>query len=118
MSTAVPEIQARSGARVPVRWRKEVERILITDRKIAWRIRQMSRDIVRDFTGREMVVVSLLNGTVMFLGDLIRHRSEEHTSERSSVLVRSRGASGKCPGTLCAILRAGKWSSSRCSTGR
>ena len=75
MSATVPEIQARSGARVPVRWRKEVERILITDRKIAWRIRQMSRDIVRDFTGREMVVVSLLNGTVMFLGDLIRHLS-------------------------------------------
>ena len=33
----------------------------------------MSRDIARDFTGREMVVVSLLNGTVMFLGDLIRN---------------------------------------------
>ena len=35
----------------------------------------MSRDIERDFTGREMVVVSLLNGTVMFLADLIRHLS-------------------------------------------
>ena len=75
MSATVPEIQARSGAHVPVRWRKEVARILLTDRKIAWRIRQMSRDIVRDFTGREMVVVSLLNGTVMFLADLIRHLS-------------------------------------------
>ena len=35
----------------------------------------MSRGIVRDFTGREMVVVSLLNGTVMFLADLIRNLS-------------------------------------------
>ena len=35
----------------------------------------MSRDIARDFTGREMVVVSLLNGTVMFLADLIRNLS-------------------------------------------
>ena len=60
---------------VPVRWRKEVERILITEGQIARRIRIMSRDIVRDFTGREMVVVSLLNGTVMFLADLIRHLS-------------------------------------------
>ena len=75
MSATVRETQARSGAHVPVRWRKEVARILLTDRKIAWRIRQMSRDIVRDFTGREMVVVSLLNGTVMFLADLIRHLS-------------------------------------------
>ena len=35
----------------------------------------MSRDIQRDFQGREMVIVSLLNGTVMFLADLIRHLS-------------------------------------------
>src|SRR5208282_1150633 len=53
----------------------EVERILITEGQIARRIRIMSRDIVRDFTGREMVIVSLLNGTVMFLADLIRHLS-------------------------------------------
>lgn len=66
---------ARSAARVPTRWRKEVERILITDEVIARRIRQMSREIERDFTGREMVVVSLLNGTVMFLADLIRNLS-------------------------------------------
>jgi len=31
--------------------------------------------IERDFAKREMVVVSLLNGTVMFLADLIRHLS-------------------------------------------
>ena len=35
----------------------------------------MSREIERDFAGREMAVVSLLNGTVMFLADLIRHLS-------------------------------------------
>jgi hypoxanthine phosphoribosyltransferase len=55
--------------------RKEVERILITEHRIASRIRQMSRDIERDYKGREMVVVSLLNGTVMFLADLIRNLS-------------------------------------------
>ncbi len=75
MSAPAPEIKASSKARVPARWRKEVERTLITDREIARRIRAMSRDIVRDFRGREMVVVSLLNGTVMFLGDLIRNLS-------------------------------------------
>jgi hypoxanthine phosphoribosyltransferase len=51
----------------------EVERVLITDGQIARRIRVMARKIERDFRGREMVVVSLLNGTVMFLADLIRH---------------------------------------------
>jgi hypoxanthine phosphoribosyltransferase len=63
------------GAQVPQRWRKEVERILITDAQLAQRIRAMSRQIERDFENREMVVVSLLNGTVMFLADLIRNLS-------------------------------------------
>jgi hypoxanthine phosphoribosyltransferase len=73
MRAPVPEVHAGPGVPVPARWRKEVERILITDGQIAQRIRGMSRDIMRDFAGREMVVVSLLNGTVMFLGDLIRN---------------------------------------------
>src|SRR5689334_25037423 len=60
---------------VPPRWRKEIERIMITDDMLARRIREMARDIERDFKGSEMVVVSLLNGTVMFLADLIRNLS-------------------------------------------
>jgi hypoxanthine phosphoribosyltransferase len=64
--------QART---VPAPWRREVDRILITQEEIARRVRRLSADIERDFRGREMVVVSLLNGTVMFLADLIRHLS-------------------------------------------
>src|SRR3954463_3174456 len=66
---------SESKARVPMRWRKEVERVLITEDRLARQIRQLSREIERDFKGREMVVVSLLNGTVMFLADLIRYLS-------------------------------------------
>lgn len=75
MSRAMPMNAARSGARVPSRWRKEVERVLITQEDIARRLPEMAREIQRDFAGRELVVVSLLNGTVMFLADLIRHLS-------------------------------------------
>jgi hypoxanthine phosphoribosyltransferase len=63
----------QSSLRVPPRWRKEVEGILITDEQIARRVKSLARQIERDFHGREMVVVSLLSGTVMFLADLIRH---------------------------------------------
>ena len=63
------------NAPVPPRWRGEVERILLTEDQIARRIRAVSRLIRRDFAGREMVVVALLNGTVMFLADLIRNLS-------------------------------------------
>ena len=68
-------LPTRSAARVPTRWRSEVERVFINDDAIARRIREMSRNIERDFKGKEMVVVSLLNGTVMFLADLIRNLS-------------------------------------------
>lgn len=61
--------------RVPTRWRNEVERVLISDRQIARRIRSLAAEVERDFRGRELVVVALLNGTAIFLGDLIRHLS-------------------------------------------
>ena len=47
--------------------------MLITDAQLARRVKLLAREIERDFRGREMVVVSLLSGTVMFLADLIRH---------------------------------------------
>ena len=67
VSTRTPAIA------VPPRWRQEVERVLITESQIARRIQALASAIERDFRGHEMVVVSLLNGTVMFLADLIRH---------------------------------------------
>lgn len=62
-----------SKRKTPVDWRKEIEHVLIAEEQIARRIKILARQIERDFRGREMVVVSLLNGTVMFLADLIRH---------------------------------------------
>ena len=52
---------------------KDIESVLITEAQIAARIAELSREIERDFGGRELVVVAVLNGTVMFLADLIRH---------------------------------------------
>jgi hypoxanthine phosphoribosyltransferase len=47
--------------------------VLFTDQQIARRVRSLAREIESDFRGRELVVVSLLNGTVLFLADLVRH---------------------------------------------
>jgi hypoxanthine phosphoribosyltransferase len=62
-------------ARVPARWRAEVERVLISEDQLERRIRALARQIERDFAGRDLVIISLLNGTVMFLADLIRNLS-------------------------------------------
>lgn len=63
---------ANKSKTVPPRWRSEVKEILITDEQLAKRVRTLAKQIEKDFRGREMVVVSLLTGTVMFLADLIR----------------------------------------------
>jgi len=66
---------SKSKTAIPVRWRKEIERVLITEEQLARRVKILAREIERDFRGRETVVVSLLSGTVMFLADLMRHIS-------------------------------------------
>lgn len=58
---------------VPVRLRGPVDRVLITEGQLARRVRTVGKDIDRDFLGREMVVVALLGGAVMFLADLTRN---------------------------------------------
>ena len=73
MSDQLKTKKSKLKTSIPAGWRKEVERVLITDKQIARRIKILAREIERDFRGREMVVVSLLSGTVMFLADLIRH---------------------------------------------
>ncbi len=73
MSARLKFKDAKPNHSVPPRLRKEVQRILITDAQIARRVKALAREIERDFRGHETVVVSLLNGTVMFLADLIRH---------------------------------------------
>ncbi len=73
MSTKLKTQDSKLKTSLPLRWRKEVERVLITEEQIARRIKILAREIERDFRGRETVVVSLLSGTIMFLADLIRH---------------------------------------------
>ena len=56
-------------------WQSDIVRVLITEDQLARRVRQLTRQIQRDFAGRDLVVVALLNGTIMFLADLVRHLS-------------------------------------------
>jgi hypoxanthine phosphoribosyltransferase len=70
---AIARVDQHPAAPVPRRWKLELERILINQRQIARRIRQVSRQVEKDFKGHDLVVVSLLNGTVLFLADLIRN---------------------------------------------
>jgi hypoxanthine phosphoribosyltransferase len=71
-STGLPE---KMPVPVPRQWRQELQSILITEGQLRRRVRELTRQIESDFAGRDLVVVALLSGTVMFLADLIRHLS-------------------------------------------
>jgi hypoxanthine phosphoribosyltransferase len=58
---------------VPRAWRGELDRVLIREEQISKRVRALAAHIEKDYRGRDLVMVALLNGTVMFLADLIRH---------------------------------------------
>lgn len=66
-------LQKASKAKVPNAWRKEVDEILITEDQLRRRVKSLAASIARDYRGKDLVLVALLNGTVMFLADLIRH---------------------------------------------
>jgi hypoxanthine phosphoribosyltransferase len=57
----------------PARWQKEIAGVLISERQIARRVSELGAKLRQNYAGRDLVVVALLNGTVMFLADLIRH---------------------------------------------
>lgn len=61
------------GRPAPERWRGDLEQVLITRRDIALRVAALARTLSREYRDEELVVVALLNGTVMFLADLVRH---------------------------------------------
>ncbi len=65
----------RSRKEAPHPWRNEIESVLISQERLARRVRVLARQIQQDFTGRDLVIVALLNGTVVFLADLLRRLS-------------------------------------------
>jgi len=57
---------------VPARWGADVGGVLVNERQLRRRVNELARAITRDFVGRDLMVVGLLNGTVIFIADLLR----------------------------------------------
>jgi len=75
MTRPAPPSLSWRRRRPPEPWRGDVEFVLISEGRLARRVRELMAELEREYAGRELVVVALLNGTVMFLADLIRHLS-------------------------------------------
>ena len=61
--------------KVPGFWRNEIDYILISPRQLAARVQALALQIEADYKNKDVVIVALLTGTVMFLSDLIRNLS-------------------------------------------
>ncbi|GAV31360.1 hypoxanthine-guanine phosphoribosyltransferase [Coriobacteriaceae bacterium EMTCatB1] len=50
-----------------------IERVMLTEDEIAETCERLGRRITEDYRGKELVLVSLLRGSLVFLADLCRH---------------------------------------------
>ena len=48
------------------------DELLLTKEQIAKRVREMGRQITNDFAGKDLTVICILKGAVMFFVDLVR----------------------------------------------
>ena len=51
---------------------KEIEKVLISEQEIADKVADLARQVDADYAGREILVVGVLKGAVMFMADLSR----------------------------------------------
>ena len=67
----------------------DVDHMLFDKEEIAAVVRRMGADITRDYQGKDLVLIAVLRGAVVFMGDLMR--AIECVSSRTSIWT-SRGA--------------------------
>ena len=69
-----------------------LDEIIITEEQLQARIRELGAEISRDYAGRELLVICILRGGVMFLTDLIRQISVPLAIEFMAVTSYGSGA--------------------------
>lgn len=51
---------------------EDVERVLFSEEDIAQMVERMGAEITRDYAGKDLVLIAVLRGAVVFMGDLMR----------------------------------------------
>ncbi|MEM3793895.1 MAG: hypoxanthine phosphoribosyltransferase [Candidatus Bathyarchaeia archaeon] len=77
---------------------KDIAEILIDERTLQARIRELGEQISRDYQGKRPVLVGVLKGAFMFMADLIRHISVPH--EVDFMATSSYGAATETSGVV------------------
>jgi len=56
----------------------DLEKVLLTEEELAIRVRELGAQITEDYRGRDLVLIGILRGALMFLSDLTRAISLPH----------------------------------------
>lgn len=51
---------------------KNLQKVLVTEEEIRIKVKELGEAITRDYQGKDLLVVGILKGSVVFMGDLIR----------------------------------------------
>lgn len=76
----------------------DLERILLTEDQIKTRVKEIGAQITKDYVGKDLLLVSVLKGSVVFMADLMRAIKLE--TEIDFLVVSSYGASTKSSGVV------------------
>ena len=52
---------------------KDIERVLISEREIQDKLKELGEQITRDYVGRELLLIGVLKGAFVLMADLSRH---------------------------------------------
>lgn len=57
----------------PTKLEEDIATVLISEEEIARRVAELGHQITQDYAGKDLMLVGILKGCVLFLSDLIRH---------------------------------------------
>ncbi|WP_286952354.1 MULTISPECIES: hypoxanthine phosphoribosyltransferase [Aminobacterium] len=77
-----------------------VSDILLSDEVIQSRVKELAKQISKDYAGKELVTIGILKGAVIFLSDLIRYIDQDVDVVMDFMAVSSYGDSTKTSGIV------------------
>ena len=51
---------------------RDIDHILVTEEQLKAKVNELGAQITRDYAGRDLLLVSILKGSVVFMADLMR----------------------------------------------
>ncbi len=78
----------------------QISTILLSEEELAVRVREIGEKIGRDYAGKELVVIGILKGAIIFLSDLVRAVPSDVNITLDFMAVSSYGDSTKTSGIV------------------